>query len=495
MDVFLPIAEVSVNIIAILLLSGVVGILSGLFGVGGGFLMTPFLIFLGVPPAYAVANEANNILATSVSGSTTHYLKNTLDYKMGLMIVIGGTIGTALGIYIFTYFKGIGKIDTVISLAYMYILAIIGTLMLVESLGEIDRAKRNLIVKKKLHVHYWIHGLPLRMRFPKSKLYESIFTPIIIGLVVGFIAAIMGIGGAFILVPAMIYIIKMPTKLVPGTSLFVTIFITGFVVIAHAVQFKSIDLVLVSFLLFGSIIGLHVGLKISEKLNALPVITTAADVNKTIVVDLVGRQFGWKIDDETTVTKISAHMVNSEPIGVFQQTGNTKWYKELPKNVTIYDNLEELKKSNSKAHLIISDAIIDDELAQESVIYRPQSLVIGIGLHWDTTKDTIREGIEYCLEKFNLSSKCIAKLVSIKKPEDVQGLIELGKEMKIPVEYVDREELSEIITPNPSSTVKAFEGTASVSEAAAIKVSCGELIVEKQKFPPNLTIAIARKVE
>ena len=234
--------------------------------------------------------------------------------------------------------------------------------------------------------------------------------------------------------------------------------------------------------------------EISEKLNALPVITTAADVNKTIVVDLVGRQFGWKIDDETTVTKISAHMVNSEPIGVFQQTGNTKWYKELPKNVTIYDNLEELKKSNSKAHLIISDAIIDDELAQESVIYRPQSLVIGIGLHWDTTKDTIREGIEYCLEKFNLSSKCIAKLVSIKKPEDVQGLIDLGKEMQIPVEYVNREELAEIITPNPSSTVKAFEGTASVSEAAAIKVSNGKLIVEKQKFPPNLTIAIARKI-
>ena len=235
--------------------------------------------------------------------------------------------------------------------------------------------------------------------------------------------------------------------------------------------------------------------EISEKLNALPVITTAADVNKTIAVDLVGREFGWKIDDETTVTKISAHMVNAEPIGVFQQTGNKKWYKELPKNVTIYNSLEELKKSNSKAYLIISDTIIDNELAQESVIYRPQSLVIGIGLHWDTTKDTIRNGIEDCLEKFNLSSKCIAKLVSIKKPKDVQGLIDLGKEMKIPVEYVDREELAEIITPNPSSTVKAFEGTASVSEAAAIKVSNGELIVEKQKFPPNLTIAIARKIK
>ena len=234
--------------------------------------------------------------------------------------------------------------------------------------------------------------------------------------------------------------------------------------------------------------------EISEKLNALPVITTAADVNKTIAVDLVGREFGWRIDDDTTVTKISAHMVNAEPIGVFQQTNDQKWYKQLPKNVTIYDSLEELKKSNSKAHLIISDEIIDNELSQESVIYRPQSLVIGIGLHWDTTKDTIKEGIEHCLKKFNLSSKSIAKLVSIKKPENVQGLIDLGKEMQVPVEYVDREELAEIITPNPSTTVKAFEGTASVSEAAAIKVSKGELIVEKQKFPPNLTIAIARKI-
>ena len=235
--------------------------------------------------------------------------------------------------------------------------------------------------------------------------------------------------------------------------------------------------------------------EISEKLNALPVITTAADVNKTIAVDLVGREFGWKIDDDTTVTKISAHMVNAEPIGVFQQTNDQKWYKQLPKNVTIYDSLEDLKKSNSKAHLIISDTIIDNELSQESVIYRPQSLVIGIGLHWDTTKDTIKEGIEHCLKKFNLSSKSIAKLVSIKKPEDVQGLIDLGKEMQVPVEYVDREELAEIITPNPSTTVKAFEGTASVSEAAAIKVSKGELVVEKQKFPPNLTVAIARKID
>ena len=268
MDVFLPIAEVFVSPVEILLLSALVGILSGLFGVGGGFLMTPFLIFLGVPPAYAVANEANNILATSVSGSTTHYLKDTLDYKMGFMIVIGGSIGTSLGIFTFTYFQDIGKIDAVISLAYMYILAIIGTLMLVESLGEIDKAKKNIIERKKLHVHYWIHGLPFRMRFPKSKLYESIFTPIIIGLIVGFIAAIMGIGGAFILVPAMIYIIKMPTKLVPGTSLFVTIFVSVIVTFLHSFNYGSIDLMLVVMLVVGSIAGVQIGHKLGEQIDS-----------------------------------------------------------------------------------------------------------------------------------------------------------------------------------------------------------------------------------
>ena len=232
--------------------------------------------------------------------------------------------------------------------------------------------------------------------------------------------------------------------------------------------------------------------EIAEKLGSLPVITTAADVNKTIAVDLVGREFNWKIDDDSTVTKISAHMVNEEPIGVFQEAGEKKWNKKLPKNVMIYENMEDLKKSNSKAHLIISDKIIDKEISKESVIYRPPSLVIGIGLHRDTSKDTIKEGIEFCLKKFKLSSKSIAKLVSIKKPEDVQGLIDLGKEMGVSVEYVNREDLAEISAPNPSETVKAFEGTASVSEAAAIKVSEGQLIVEKQKFPPNLTIAIAR---
>ena len=268
MEFFLPIAEVYVSLPLIFTLSLVVGILSGLFGVGGGFLMTPFLIFLGVPPAYAVPNEANNILGTSISGSTTHYLKGTLDYKMGLMIVAGGTVGTLLGILTFTYFQDIGKINIVISLSYMYILAIIGTMMLVQGVSEIDRARKKIVLKQKLHSHYWIHGLPFRMRFKKSRLYESIFTPIIIGLIVGFIAAIMGVGGAFILVPAMIYIIGMPTKLIPGTSLFVTIFVSAIVTILHAFNYGSIDLILVTVLICGSILGVQVGQKIGEKVDS-----------------------------------------------------------------------------------------------------------------------------------------------------------------------------------------------------------------------------------
>ena len=234
--------------------------------------------------------------------------------------------------------------------------------------------------------------------------------------------------------------------------------------------------------------------EISEKLEATAVITTAADVNKTIAVDLLGKEFGWKIDDDSTVTKISAHMVNEEKIGVFQDAGNKNWWnKQLPSNVTIYSSIDEMKKSESKGFLIISDKKIEDrEILENSVVYRPPTLVAGVGLHGDTTKETINEGLNFCLEKFNLSRKSIAKLVSIKKEHDVPGLVELGKEMNVPIEYFQKEELAAIEIPNPSETVQAFEGTPSVSEAAAIKSSGGRLVVEKQKFPPNLTIAIAR---
>ena len=268
MDFYLPIAQVQINILTLLILSFAVGFLSGIFGIGGGFLMTPILIFLGIPAAYAVSNVANNILGISVSGATTHWYKKTLDYKMGIMIVIGGLIGSIIGIEIFKYLSEIGNINTIIALAYIYLLAIIGTIIFVEGVKELSDLKKKVVIKKKLHTHYWIHGLPFRVRFSKSKLYESALTPIMLGFLVGIFASIMGIGGAFLMVPAMIYIIGMPTRLIPGTSLFVTIFITAFVVAGHALQFSSIDISLVSFLLFGSIIGLHLGLKVAEKLNA-----------------------------------------------------------------------------------------------------------------------------------------------------------------------------------------------------------------------------------
>ena len=267
MEVYLPIAEVQINVVLILFVSFVVGFLSGLFGVGGGFLMTPFLIFMGIPPTYAVANEANNILASSTSGSLTHFWKKTMDLKIGWMITAGGILGTALGILTFGYFREIGKIDLIITLAYMYVLAIIGSLMLRDGIMEIDRIKKKVTIKKKLHTHYWIHGLPFRTRFRKSQIYESALVPIILGIVVGFLAAIMGVGGAFLMVPAMIYLIGMPTKLVPGTSLFVTIFITAFVTISHALSFKTIDIFLVMILIAGSIAGVHTGQKVGQKLK------------------------------------------------------------------------------------------------------------------------------------------------------------------------------------------------------------------------------------
>mgnify|MGYP001389686764 FL=1 len=325
MEYFLPIAEVYVNIPLIFILSLVVGVLSGLFGVGGGFLMTPFLIFLGIPPAYAVPNEANNILGTSISGSTTHYLKGTLDYKMGLMIVVGGVAGTILGIITFSYFKDIGKINIVISLAYMYILAIIGTIMLVQGVSEIDRARKKVIIKNKLHSHYWIHGLPFRMRFKKSKLYESIFTPIIIGLLVGYLAAIMGVGGAFILVPAMIYIIGMPTKLIPGTSLFVTIFISAIVTVLHAFHYGSIDLMLVMVLILGSILGVQIGQKLGEKVDSSQFKAILA-----FLLLLVGIAIAY----DAFFTEKSIRII-SETNGVKALSPFAKFIKEISINVPI----------------------------------------------------------------------------------------------------------------------------------------------------------------
>ena len=190
-----------------------------------------------------------------------------MDVKIGWLIVIGGLVGTLIGILTFSYFKGIGKIDIVIALSYMYVLAIIGSFMLRDGLSEYNLLKKKITVKKKLHTHYWIHGLPFRMRFKTSKVYESALVPLVLGVIVGFVSAIMGVGGAFLMVPAMIYLIGMPTKLVPGTSLFVTIFVTGFVTISHAFTYHTIDLMLVLILISGSIAGVHTGQKVGQRLQ------------------------------------------------------------------------------------------------------------------------------------------------------------------------------------------------------------------------------------
>lgn len=233
--------------------------------------------------------------------------------------------------------------------------------------------------------------------------------------------------------------------------------------------------------------------ELAKKLGATAVITTAADVNKTIPVDLVGRKFGWNIDDDSTVTKVSAHMVNEEKIGVYQDAGERNWWEgDLPKNVTTYDALEKLEQSDSKGFLIISDKKITGKILKNAVVYRPKTLVVGVGLHGNTTKEKILEGLNVCLEKFNLSSKAVAKFASLKKPQEINSLVEAAKEFGVSVEYFEREELAKVRIPNPSVMVEAFEGTASVSEAASILSSNGSLVVEKQKFPPDLTIAIAR---
>lgn len=231
--------------------------------------------------------------------------------------------------------------------------------------------------------------------------------------------------------------------------------------------------------------------EIAGRLGATPVITTAADVNKTIAVDLVGRQFGWEIDDWAPVTEVSALMVNREEIGIYQDCGERDWWgSELPRNVTAYGSLAELYDARPRGALVISDRMLD--VRENTVTYRPKTLVVGVGLHQDTSEETIRDGLSSCLERFSLSPRCVARLASVKKSRGVSGLADFAKKSGVPVEYVRREELAKVEAPNPSETVRSFEGTASVSEAAAILVSGGSLVVEKQKFPPNLTIAIAR---
>ncbi|MEM8980827.1 MAG: sulfite exporter TauE/SafE family protein [Pseudomonadota bacterium] len=267
MLIYLPIAEVSVNAFLLLGLGGMVGVLSGMFGVGGGFLMTPLLFFIGIPPAVAVATEANQIVASSFSGVLAHLRRKSVDFKMGTVLLIGGLIGAALGVVIFNYLKSLGQVELLVTLCYVVFLGVVGSLMFIESLNAIRRANKPNAVPKRKH-HSWIHNLPFKMKFRVSGLYISAIPPLLVGVVVGILAAIMGVGGGFIMVPAMIYLLGMPTKVVVGTSLFQIIFVTGFTTLLHATANYTVDIVLAVLLLVGGVIGAQVGTRIGAQLKA-----------------------------------------------------------------------------------------------------------------------------------------------------------------------------------------------------------------------------------
>ena len=267
MTIYLPIAEISVNLFLLLGLGGIVGFLSGMFGVGGGFLMTPLLMMIGVPPAVAVATEANQIVASSVSGALAQYRRGNVDVKMGLILLIGGIVGSVVGVQIVKILREIGQVDLVIKLTYVAMLSIIGTLMLIESLNALRKKKGGKGgPERKPGSHTWIHGLPFRTRFRRSKLYISIIPPIIVGVLVGLLAAIMGVGGGFIMVPAMIYMLRMPTNVVVGTSLFQIGFVTMATTILHAVQNQTVDVVMGLILMAAAVIGAQIGARVGAKL-------------------------------------------------------------------------------------------------------------------------------------------------------------------------------------------------------------------------------------
>lgn len=268
MSIYLPIAEMSVNFLILFGMGASVGFLSGMFGVGGGFLMTPLLIFYNIPPAIAVATEANQIVASSFSGALAHLRKGTVDIKLGVLLLTGGLIGSTLGVFIFSALRTAGQLDLIISILYVVFLGAIGTLMTLESLNAIRKSKKNdAPVKRKTGHDSWIHALPLKTKFRKSKLYLSIIPVLVLGMLVGVLAAIMGVGGGFIMVPAMIYLLRVPTNVVIGTSLFQIIFVTGYTTIIQSATNQTVDVVLALILMVGGVIGAQFGAAAGHKLK------------------------------------------------------------------------------------------------------------------------------------------------------------------------------------------------------------------------------------
>lgn len=268
MTLYLPIAEMSVNWLVIILLGGGVGFLSGMFGVGGGFLTTPLLIFYGIPASVAVASSATQITGSSVSGALAYWQRGQVDLKMGAVLVVGGVIGAGLGQIVFSWLQAQGQIDVSISVIYVVFLGVIGALMLKESLSAMRqlRAGTNMAARRRGHVA-WIAALPGRTRFYKSGLYISPLAPLGLGVVVGILTVIMGIGGGFIMVPAMLYLLGMTASSVVGTSLFQIIFVTGAATILHATSSKSVDIVLALLLLVGGVAGAQLGVQAAQKLS------------------------------------------------------------------------------------------------------------------------------------------------------------------------------------------------------------------------------------
>ena len=266
MNIYLPIAEVSVNVFLLLGIGGVVGILSGMFGVGGGFLITPLLFFVGIPPAVAVATSANQIVASSVSGVLAHLKRRTVDFRMGLVLLASGIAGSASGVQIFTLLRQAGQVDLIVQLSYVIFLGIIGALMFVEGLNALFKSRSGKPPSRRRH--NWIHALPLKVKFRTSGLYISVIPPLLVGVLVGFLAAIMGVGGGFVMVPAMIYLLGMPTKVVVGTSLFQIIFVTAFTTLMHATLNHTVDMVLAVVLILGGVVGAQFGTKLGARLKA-----------------------------------------------------------------------------------------------------------------------------------------------------------------------------------------------------------------------------------
>ncbi len=266
MEIYLPIAEVSVNLLWLLLLGGGVGFLSGMFGVGGGFLMTPLLIFTGIPPAVAVSTEANQITASSVSGALAHLRRGGVDMKMGSLLVTGGVFGSVLGVQIFGALKDSGQIDVFVSVAYVVFLSAIGGLMLMESLRAMRQRDSGQAPPRPQRTRI-LDALPLKTKFPRSGLYESAIPPVAIGFLVGLLAALMGVGGGFIMVPAMIYILRMPTNVVVGTSLFQIVFVTAFTTVLQAAQNQTVDVLLAALLIVGGVIGAQLGARFGQKIK------------------------------------------------------------------------------------------------------------------------------------------------------------------------------------------------------------------------------------